>query len=648
MVKIPKNGQFHNANNSKIRQISEAFDIRDRKAIDFIQETHLSLKTGKYLKEAIKFLPCGIISKQTNIGLTTCELHSDRDSIVVVPTKRLAHQKSGKDHLYVASEIPDVRPATKDSDIKAYLLSNIKYKKIIVVADSLHRVIEAIGSTDYGKYFILIDEIDTFQSEIDYRKPIEDCIDYFFRFDQGAVASATLREFTDPRFEKKGKYHLTRKGAGKIDLDVIEAKDLKQAVKEKILAFNQNEKILIALNDVGVALDLCLILENLDCKILCSDQNDKVPDLQKRGLFGELKGNRLPAKVNFITSAYYTGVDIEDRCHVLIVADHSKMYSLPSTEKIKQILGRPRNEFHSATLICKLGKVTPNDSYSLSLQDAESLQTTIGQIGKNKNLEVYKRGFQDFMLNGPFRKNIEHKLGISFLQIDHHQIQKEIVKMYRNGGSLISVFKKADFNPNHSQSLTRLSPRDKKILSDFHKNNVFELRDAKTRFIENKQRGTSHKIKIKYRNALELAYNEIFHMTHNQKWTCKLIKNHITNSKKATLEMILTRLRFNDLNNSERDTVFSQFEKGEKYTSTEIYQRLNTPKVHKVLLKIGLKLSQREPVKALKIFFEVEKRGKKTNTGGKQQNAYRIKSRYSFGSLKPPVAYGFDDHCLLA
>jgi len=58
------------------------------------------------------------------------------------------------------------------------------------VADSLWKVDVAINK-DYGGYFLMLDEIDTFQTDADYRSRLEDTMGDFFKFENSCVVSAT-------------------------------------------------------------------------------------------------------------------------------------------------------------------------------------------------------------------------------------------------------------------------------------------------------------------------------------------------------------------------------------------------------------------------------------------------------------------------
>lgn len=138
-------------------------------------------KEKRHLQDVFVTTPHGLIKKnRTGIGATTLELNSPRNSIVVVPTRALAYGKAASSKiegesdkyrvLYVGGDIPGfIVPEISD-----YLMdSSIHYKKFIVVADSLPRLLHIIGKEHYKDYFLMIDEIDSYQYDCSYRPNME-------------------------------------------------------------------------------------------------------------------------------------------------------------------------------------------------------------------------------------------------------------------------------------------------------------------------------------------------------------------------------------------------------------------------------------------------------------------------------------------
>ena len=136
-----------------------------------------------HLSDVLFQLPAGFVYKEeTGMGATTLEIFAERNSIIVEPIKITASSKAFKHNcLYVGSSTKyhDKRSPT-EAEINAYANDpSIKYKKIIVVADSLPKVLEAIENSVYNDFFLVLAEIDSFQLDSNYRKSMAECIDFY-------------------------------------------------------------------------------------------------------------------------------------------------------------------------------------------------------------------------------------------------------------------------------------------------------------------------------------------------------------------------------------------------------------------------------------------------------------------------------------
>ena len=312
-------------------------------------------------------LPWGLLKKNyTGIGATTLELNSPRNSIIVVPTKALAYNKylSGINsetgvakYCYVGSTISDL-PNTTPQHIQTYLHNDtISHKKLLVVTDSLKKVIEAIGPDIYQNYFLLLDEIDIYQSDSTFRPALEDAIDYYFNFDpqHRSMVSATMQEFSHPLIQKEPLINLiyTLPTYAKKDhllsnhaISAIHTDNPHQIAVEKILELlreHPNEKIVIAYNKLtAIRQIIALLPEEIrsQCGILCSEASR-----QNAGeYYQELTANNtLPLRITFLTCAYFAGVDIAERFHLISISDATKIYTMLSTARLTQIAGRCRH-----------------------------------------------------------------------------------------------------------------------------------------------------------------------------------------------------------------------------------------------------------------------------------------------------------------
>ncbi len=366
------------------------------------------------LTDVLPELPSGIVFKdETGMGATTLELKSKRNSIIVEPIKITASSKAFEHKfLYVGSPTKYHPDKVEDEEILEYLENpKVKFKKIIVVADSLGRVIKAIlmakpykqaieqiklgtdkintlsglspekkltlikkldtlkdpkalkSSFDISAlngFFLLIDEIDSFQLDSSYRRSMEDCLDYYKKFqkDWRCMLSATDIRFSDPEFSEESitfiKY--SKPSVRQIDIIVSGNKQLLGKSYDRIVeTLNKfpKSKILVAFNSVQGCYNLA---ENLrinkkvkeeEIAILCSVQNkNKVNDY-----FIELDSDKLPRKINFITSAYFTGFDLRESFHLISISGNRSNIQALSERRLKQIAGRSRKGLKSETII---------------------------------------------------------------------------------------------------------------------------------------------------------------------------------------------------------------------------------------------------------------------------------------------------------
>lgn len=309
-----------------------------------------------WLGDVFATLPYGIIKKnKTGIGATTLELSSKRNSIIVVPTRALAYEKAKNSKipntnkykvLYCGGKLKDfIIPSLSE-----YLADEeIPYKKLLVVADSLPRTLEVIGEDNYKNFFIMIDEIDSYQYESHYRPNIEKVVDCYFKFPQGqrCMISATMGSFTNPLIKEEPiiNVHFTEIGARKVALQPSN-NPLVTAI-DKILQLRRDfpqDKILIALN--LVTRGILPIIESLpnelkaECGVLCGDKSKP----HVKDYLHEVLDNELPTPITFMSSTYFVGVDFSDRYHLVTVMDASYPWTLLSTDKLQQIAGRCRHK----------------------------------------------------------------------------------------------------------------------------------------------------------------------------------------------------------------------------------------------------------------------------------------------------------------
>ena len=344
------------------------------------------------LADIFSEMPSGLIYKEeTGIGATTLELTSQRNSIIVEPTRVTASSKATKHKaLYVGGSTKTVK-GTSDWKIKSYLQSKAFPKKIVVVADSLYRVMNMLADLKHQDFFLMIDEIDSFQIDSSFRKSMEACLDVYKLYpkEQRAMVTATALDFSDPLIVDpvtvlkynvptprtinliSAKKILDKKNKGpkkkyvSILLNIAVNK-----VKELLQAF-PDEKIMVACNSITGCNNMAQylvkngLLTPVDIKILCSvNSKNKVEEF-----FTELEGPILPAKLNFCTSAYFTGFDITERYHLISISSIKNKIQTLSDKRLKQIAGRCRDKEGLLSETVIFDSWTPEDEETLTIRD---------------------------------------------------------------------------------------------------------------------------------------------------------------------------------------------------------------------------------------------------------------------------------------
>jgi hypothetical protein len=337
-------------------------------------EWKVIIKQGAKIGEVFDRIPFGILDKTiTGLGATTLEIMSQqRNSIIVVPTKSLAYNKvqsaniaNGKNYaFYVGSPYKKITSAVTKVKIKKYIQVNSGWKKkIIAVADSLPIVIDAImelGINVYQEYFLMVDEIDTMQSDSVYRTRLEAAIDYYFEFDKKnrSAVTATLNQFSNPELALEPKIKTVWEEQPRRNIELVYTNyvdDVAVKLIKDILDQESDDKILVAYNSLdGIINVMDQIGENYkqECGILCSERSNEKIKNYLEDIDNVIDENGyLQKKIVFITCAYFAGIDIQDRCRLFTITSSLQPFTYLSVNRISQIAGRCRNGNISETII---------------------------------------------------------------------------------------------------------------------------------------------------------------------------------------------------------------------------------------------------------------------------------------------------------
>jgi len=429
------------------KQLVSHFVINEKKQCIVIKRKANPTSTNyTKLSQSIEFLPSGLVYKdETGMGATTLELQSKRNSIIVEPIKITASSKahsSPKNYFYVGSKTRYHKSGTELTKLKAYIEDkSIPFKKFLVVADSLPTLIRALGPT-IDSYFLLIDEIDSFQLDSTFRRSMEEVIDAYKKHPSQlrAMLSATRIDFSDPELIIEPITVFSYDTPLQSSINLIRGMpnsfmgNATEAIIANLTAYPY-EKHLIAFNSPSGCMAIIRYLrdnghlEQSEIKILCGASERSKNTTQE--YFHELDSDILPTKLNFVTSAYFTGFDLNESYH-LISLSQNRGWRLLSESRIKQIAGRSRTGLISHTVVHDYvvmpefeTLLTKDELAKIASVQVSALNCMKSSFEKDPYLSKYTRTYLNNLLssfdstqNRYVRIDGEEEFKVSFLNID--------------------------------------------------------------------------------------------------------------------------------------------------------------------------------------------------------------------------------------
>lgn len=624
-----------------------------------------------------KGLPSGVLFKKfTGLGATTCEIDSPRNSILVFPTVSLAKTKCNQTNERIKDDglpiqVLYVGGGVKNSNIKEFIeaISDNLYVKLFVVADSLPRVIDILGSDVYDKYFLMVDEIDTFQIDTSFRTSLEYAIDYFIDFKKKCALTATLIPFTDSNFDdSKIDYWIVEKDLEeKPEFEIIETNYPLETIIDHIKTLiDSGERIVVALNSITAINRIVKtllkegLINNGDVGILCSEASKYKIHYEIEWMPIPENGKvKLYPKLVFMTSAYFVGIDILDVYHLIIGSIKYPEHAILQFEKIYQITGRARNGTYSNFLITPPFFEIYKEHFDV--EDIKSRVDKINDILQFSNTvysdEEYLDDYYSFnesLLNikingqeGFFRVNRDNIIVPSFFTIDYKKYFYNSILEYQFGldtlvekldeyfqisrnfiysdsfDSEVEKYTGVDFISNFSKKLPKLfSDLSIKITHD-NQSNVGDIFNVYLfKFIEQNK----HDKKL-YSAGLQIAFfmnkfNEI-----------DLVKKEFEkfNSDKIKIKEFGELLYFYKLYNSqEYKSLHKYFKINEEYTANEIlilFENLTSENLGILKYFNPKKIHQSAYVlKALKYLVNINEIARKNipNSTKKESKKYKI------------------------
>jgi len=334
-----------------------------------MKQITVKLNEGQYLNEVEPFKTKGIPTDTIihkvipGCGATTLEIkHTKRNSIIIVPNVPVIEDKVSEHNKKYPKEeqILGVYQSIDVGHIEDYLNSEATYKKILTTPEGfLSKVLVAFENdidSMINDYFLLFDECERIVTDVSYRGQIAAPIEWFFRFKQKAMVSATTLAFSHKDFADFDHYAIEPTFDYSKAIEVINTNNVVSSLEAKLSTVDGTNPILFFVNSTRAIFDIADILKLIpQSNAYCADTSvAKLTSKKFRTSYSKLDLQNLK-KYNFLTSRYYSALDIklDYKPDVILITDvfTAKHSVLDPHTEIIQIAGRFRNGVNSLTHI---------------------------------------------------------------------------------------------------------------------------------------------------------------------------------------------------------------------------------------------------------------------------------------------------------
>jgi hypothetical protein len=572
--------------------------------------TTMILKNNTYLSNVLTKMPHGLIAKeQTGMGATTLELHAKRNSIIVEPLRVTASLKAkeSKEYLYFGSD-PNKSSVSNLEKKLEKLLDNtgIEHKKIVVVADSLPRLVKMLEQKKLlNSFFLMIDESDSFQLDSSFRPAMEACYRIYKKHPQEkrCMVTATPIKFHDPEIKDEPCTVFKFKEDEKRNLTVFYTDNnylgaCFDKIEEHISSF-KDDKVVLALNNVTDLVRLANklvekdVLKMDEIAILCGANSKE----NCSNFYNLLDSETLPAKVNLITSAYYTGFDIKESYRLLVVVKNNDRLNQHSVSRLKQIVGRcrkPHKILSEEVIYSSNDKVntekmfTETDLFELAETQLKILNCLKSHLSSSTIFNEHNASIQEHLLDSDKLKLYGFDLltktqggdyEISYLAIDAIlELQNNVFNVYQKKELLADRLRKDGHTVNEDGIVSSISfgASSSRLTK---KNRITSLKDKLLQIKDHDPYlGYDKTIKVIGTSELEkqalYLFAEYSEYLNKEQLIEKIIKESerggISGLKNLNIRFILALVEKHPL----AQAIDSQFKVGETYTTKEKHDNL--------------------------------------------------------------------------
>jgi len=316
-------------------------------------------KGASYMSDFMKKLPSNVFIDKvtTGVGATTMALEAKEKFIIAVPYKALADNKAEW------CERKDIDVLVVKSGVSLEEIKNFKGDKILVVFDSLYKLIEHLP--EYNSFRLMVDEVHVILTSALFRgSGMHSILNNFKKFEDFVLITATpttilydIKEFKDV---KKIRIEWQDNNPITFSRDIVTQNDAYNVADLVILICNnhlmglESSNAYFFINSVKLIQKVVKSLKSQD-KITSDDVNLVVAQGNESNIQLNLgidykigkppTGVETAKKLNFITSTGFEGQDFYDsNGKIYIVSDGSKSHTkLDILTQIPQISGRIRD-----------------------------------------------------------------------------------------------------------------------------------------------------------------------------------------------------------------------------------------------------------------------------------------------------------------
>ncbi len=434
----------------------------------------LTLKNNQYISDIISFLPTNcIITKPCGKGLTECEIRAKRHSVIVEPNKPVIHGKCVKHR-----EMLGVTKGVYADDVVEYVegrLAKGEFVKIMVTPESFHKVEKAFEMVDLSlrfDVFLLFDECHKIIEEQGFRSSVSLPMNLFFECEQKALASATPVKMRDERFADFDTLSFLEEEMEKTDVEVRITNNVMMSFSQFLDSHKTGENcpIFVFLNSTDAIFSFIKKygLEE-ESAVFCADKS-----VEKLKLMGYKNAHDVwetgsMAKVNFMTSRFYSALDIDlDFKPDVLILSHVKMAvhtKVNPATSVVQIAGRFRNGVSSVSHITNVNpefEVRTKEEVEKRIECHRNTYEFIKTTHDSATTMAERDAMNDLIQSHPYRRMfVDEDQNENSFAIDNYVEDKLLETSYHDQSGIESAYKNVEkIHPNFVYDQFELADSD--------------------------------------------------------------------------------------------------------------------------------------------------------------------------------------------